>query len=338
MSVLLQTMMSENFGSAFDDDDVTEISVNKPGEFFVAKKGCKHMQRIEKADLNYSRLSAFVNLVATHTHQKISDEMPLLSAQIESVKHKDLFYRIQAVKDPAVYQGRIALSIRKPSVLSLDYGIYREMFDNLQAYDGMSVADKELLVLYEGGHFWEFVKRAVQLRKNVLISAGTDSGKTTLFNSLIKLIDIFERIITIEDTKELDPPHPNTLQLYYSRGKQGISKVTAQDLMEACLRLRPERIFLGEVRGNEAFMFLNLISSGHPGAIATIHADTPELALDRMALMVLQAGTTLTSEQVKHFVRQNIDVIIQLKRTASGGYGCETIYYKGYAEKKGIGI
>lgn len=338
MSVLLQTMMRENFGSAFDDDDVTEISVNKPQEFFVAKKGCKHMERVEKPDLDYQKLNAFVDLIATNTHQKVSAEKPLLSAQIESVKHKDLFYRIQAVKDPAVYSGRIALSIRKPSILSLDYGIYRNIFDNLQVYDGITAADRELMDLYEKKQFWEFVKRAVQLKKNILISAGTDSGKTTLFNSLIKLIDINERIITIEDAKELDPPHPNTLQLYYSRGGQGISKVTAQDLMEACLRLRPERIFLGEVRGSEAFMFLNLISSGHPGAIGTIHADTPELALDRMALMVLQAGTTLNSEQVKSFVRQNIDVIIQLKRTPSGGYGCETIYYKGYADKKGIGI
>lgn len=338
MSVLLQTMMRQNFGSAFDDDDVTEISVNKPQEFFIAKKGCKHMQRMEQPNLDYARLNGFIELIATQTKQKVSSESPLLSAQIESTKHKDLFYRIQVVKDPAVYQGRIALSIRKPSVLSLDYDIYHDMFDNIQVYDGMTKADKELLSLYEGKYFWEFVKRAVQLKKNILISAGTDSGKTTLFNSLIKLIDINERIITIEDAKELDPPHPNTLQLYYSRGGQGISKVTAQDLMEACLRLRPERIFLGEVRGSEAFMFLNLISSGHPGAIGTIHADTPELALDRMALMVLQAGTTLNTEQVKSFVRQNIDVIIQLKRTPTGGYGCETIYYKGYADKKGLSI
>lgn len=337
MSVaLLHNIMKIDFGEAFEDDDVTEISVNKPYEFFIAKKGCKGMQRIEQPKLSYKRLKAFADLIATNTHQKISDETPLLSAQIESVKHKDLFYRIQVVKDPAVYQGRIALSIRKPSIMSLEYDIYRDMFDGLKAYHGMSPADEELLGLYENGEFWQFVKRAVQLKKNVLISAGTDSGKTTLFNSLIKLIDMNERIITIEDAKELDPPQPNTLQLYYSRGGQGTSKASAQHLMEACLRLRPERIFLGEIRGDEAFMFLNLISSGHPGAIATIHADTPELALDRMSLMVLRAGTTLNAEQVKEFVRQNIDVIIQLKRTPTGGYGCENIYYKGYAEKKGL--
>lgn len=333
-SILLHEMMSKDFGNAFADDGVTEISVNKPFEYFVARKGQSHMKRVEAPQLNYSRLKAFIDLIATHTSQKVNDEHPLLSAQIESVEHKDLFYRIQVVKDPAVYQGRIALSIRKPSILSLDYEIYRDMFDSLKPYDGMSPADAELLSLYEAGNFWQFVSRSVQLKKNILISAGTDSGKTTLFNSLIKLINIDERIITIEDAKELDPPHPNTLQLYYSRGSQGISKVTAQQLMEACLRLRPERLFLGEVRGNEAYTFLNLISSGHPGAIATIHADTPALALERMALMVLQSGTTLMTEQVKEFVRQNIDVIIQLKRTPTGGYGCENIYYKGYAEKR----
>lgn len=195
MSVaLLHNIMKVDFGEAFEDDDVTEISVNKPYEFFIAKKGCKGMQRIEQPNLSYKRLKAFADLIATSTHQKISDETPLLSAQIESIKHKDLFYRIQIVKDPAVYQGRIALSIRKPSIMSLEYDIYRDMFDGLKAYHGMSPADEELLGLYENGEFWQFVKRAVQLKKNVLISAGTDSGKTTLFNSLIKLIDMNERI------------------------------------------------------------------------------------------------------------------------------------------------
>ena len=106
MSVaLLHNIMKIDFGEAFEDDDVTEISVNKPYEFFIAKKGCKGMQRIEQPNLSYKRLKAFADLIATNTHQKISDETPLLSAQIESVKHKDLFYRIQVVKDPAVYQG-----------------------------------------------------------------------------------------------------------------------------------------------------------------------------------------------------------------------------------------
>lgn len=328
---VLYKIMQDDFGEAFTDDDVTEISVNKPCEFFVAKKGCSAMVRHENPNLTYKRLQAFSKLIAAKANQSISHETPLLSAQIQSQKYADLFYRVQVVHDPAVYTGRIALSIRKPSVMRLDYSVYREMLANVKTYSAISEADRQLLALYERKDFWQFLKLAVQSKKNVLISAGTDSGKTTLFNSLIELIDHDERVITIEDAKELDPPQPNTLQLYYSRGGQGIAKVTAQDLMEACLRLRPQRLFLGEVRGAEAFTFLNIISSGHPGAIATLHADSPKQALERMALMCLQAGTTLTAEAIKEYVHNNIDVIVQLKRTPTGGYGCDSIYYKEWA-------
>lgn len=334
MSRILQTIMREDFGESFVDDNVTEISVNRPGEFFTAQKGCSNMVRHENPKLDYARLKTFANMIATTTNQKVNQETPLLSAQIESEKYPDLYYRVQVVHDPAVYSGRIAVSIRKPSVVSLEYEAYKDMFGDVRAYTGLSDGDCALLDLYRDGRYWDFLKLAVGARKNILISAGTDSGKTTLFNSLIKLIDKDERIITIEDTKELDPPQPNTLQLYYSRGDQGKSKVTAQGLMEACLRLRPQRLFLGEVRGAEAFTFLNIISSGHPGAIATLHSDSPKMALDRMALMCLQANTTLSADAVKEYVRQNIDVIVQLKRTPSGGYGCDSIFYKGYEDEK----
>lgn len=218
---VLYRIMEEDFGEAFTDDDVTEISVNKPGEFFVAKKGCAAMVRHENPNLTYARLKSFVSLVAATANQKINETMPLLSAQIQSLKYPDLYYRVQVVHDPAVYTGRIALSIRKPLIVRLDYEVYREMFSNVKTYSDMTESDKLLAELYRNQEFWQFLKLAVQVKKTVLISAGTDSGKTTLFNSLIELVDPKERIITIEDSKELDPPHENTLQLYYSRGRTG---------------------------------------------------------------------------------------------------------------------
>lgn len=104
--------------------------------------------------------------------------------------------------------------------------------------------------------------------------------------------------------------------------------------MEACLRLYPKRILLGEIRGSEAFTYLNLISSGHGGSIATLHANDPVNAIERLTLMVLMAGTTLTSDQVKMFVNQSIDIIVQLGRTETGGYGCSSIYFKAYEDMK----
>ena len=171
--------------------------------------------------------------------------------------------------------------------------------------------------------------------RKIHIVAAPGSGKTTFFNSIIHdCIPLGERLITIEDAKELRPPHENTLQLYYSRGGQGKAKVDAQSLMEACLRLYPKRILLGEIRGAEAFTYLNLISSGHGGSIATLHANDPLNAIERLTLMVLMAGTTLTSDQVKSFVKQSVDIIVQLGRTETGGYGCSAIYFKAYEDFK----
>lgn len=327
--------IEDYFHEFFMDDDVSEISVNKPYEIFVAKKGSHEMIRHTNDKLSYPELLRFAKDVSVFTGQKISEEQPLLSAVIPTLSNPDKFYRIQIVRDPAVQEKHCAFSIRKPGTLNLQYEAYQDIFSRLNKNHEETPQDKNLFDLYERGDYWEFIKQAVLARKNIIISAGTDSGKTTLFNSLLSIIPSTERIITIEDAKELTPTQDNVLQLYYSRGGQGKAKVTAQDLMEACLRLRPNRILAGEIRGAEAFTFLNLISSGHPGAITTIHANNPISALDRMALMVLQNGTTLSTDQIKYFVRENIDVIIQMERTLSGGYGCSAIYYKDWETKKG---
>lgn len=331
---LLHDFLADYFKDFFADAKVSEISVNRPGEIFVARQGSHEMVRHENPRLTYSELIKFFNLVAQSTSQKISEETPLLSAQIPTVENPDKFYRIQLLRDPAVTKNTCAFSIRKPALLNLPYEAYQNIFSGLTQQKDESDDDKHLYDLYEQGAFWEFLRYAVLYRKNIIISAGTDSGKTTLFNALIGLIPLWERIITIEDAKELTPTQLNILQLYYSRGGQGKARVTAQDLMEACLRLRPNRILAGEIRGAEAFTFLNLISSGHPGAITTVHANSPAGALDRMGLMVLQGDSTLTMDLVKEYVRQNIDVIVQMERTVTGGYGCSAMYYKGWHDKQ----
>lgn len=334
-SILVLDDLLMAFGEDLKNEDVTEISVNKPEEYFIALKGTRDMVRKENPKLTYALLKDLAQNIATNSHQEISNKKPLLSAQIESPDHEGLFYRIQIVHDPAVSTGSIALSIRKPSILSLSYDQYEPILNSVEPFAKISAKDQELMDLYSARNFHEFIRKAVQYEKNIIISAGTGSGKTTFFNSIISdCIPLGERLITIEDAKELRPPHPNTLQLYYSRGDQGLAKVTAQSLMEACLRLYPKRILLGEIRGSEAFTYLNLISSGHGGSIATLHANDPVNAIERLTLMVLMAGTTLTSDQVKMFVNQSIDIIVQLGRTESGGYGCSSIYFKAYEDMK----
>lgn len=333
--VLIIEDLKKAFGNDIDDTQITEISVNKPFEYFVALNGEKDMIKRENPNLTYSLLKRLAGAVATLTDQTISEAKPLLSAQIESPTYKGVYFRIQFVHDPAVKNGSIALSLRKPNILSLPYSAYKDVLNSVEPFSKITKKDQMLFDLYEARNFHEFIKQAVLFEKNIIISAGTGSGKTTFFNSLIKdCIPIGERLITIEDAVELRPPHENCLQLYYSRGGQGKAKVDAQSLMEACLRLYPKRILLGEIRGIEAFTYLNLISSGHGGSIATLHANDPLNAIDRLTLMVLTAGTTLTSDQVKSFVVESVDIIIQLGRTETGGYGCSSIYFKDYEDFK----
>ena len=131
-------------------------------------------------------------------------------------------------------------------------------------------------------------------KKNVIVSGGTSTGKTTFTNVMLQEIPSDERLITCEDAREIVlNNHPNRLHLLASKGGQGRAKVTTQDLIEACLRLRPDRIIVGELRGVEVFSFLRAINTGHPGSISTLHADAPMMVIEQLKLMVMQAGLGL---------------------------------------------
>jgi type IV secretion system protein VirB11 len=187
-------------------------------------------------------------------------------------------------------------------------------------------SERALRTAYARREFATFVRLAVRARKNILISAGTDTGKTTLLNAMLKEIALRERLVIIEDTRELRPPQQNVVRLFYSRGEQGLARVTAQDLCEATLRLRPDRILLGELRGKEAFTYLRTINSGHPGSITTIHSDSPQLAFEQLALMVMQGFPSIDKTLVIEYVRSIIPIVIQGKRAAGRRFISE-IYY-----------
>jgi type IV secretion system protein VirB11 len=158
------------------------------------------------------------------------------------------------------------------------------------------------------------LRSAVLARRNILISGGTSTGKTTFLNALIAEIPLNERLIFIEDTPELKFPHKNAVGLLAARSVLGESGLTAEDLLNASLRMRPDRILLGELRGPEAFTFLRSVNTGHPGSMTTVHADSPERAVEQIALLVLQGGARLSREDVLHYVRSTIDVFVQLDR------------------------
>lgn len=308
----------------FAQDDVTEISINRPQEVWIARQGHAYMDRHTIAELDLNKLEILAQLIAQYTDQEVTAEHPLLSA-----KTPDGF-RIQVVRTPAVEPGLIGISIRKPSVLdvNLDWYEKRQAFDHVNTFASEEkLAEERMLATYRQGLYREFIEEAIRARKNILISAGTDTGKTTFLNAALKAIDKRERIITIEDTREVKLQQPNALHLLASRGGQGQAKVVPQELLEACLRLRPNRIIMGELRGVEAFTYLEAINSGHPGSLTTIHADSPKFALERLALMVMRAGTPMTKNEITEYLMLTIPIIVQFTKDALGNRYISQIYY-----------
>lgn len=305
------------------DPKVSEISINQPKEIWVEVAG--DMTRHEIPEFDLAHLKALARLVAQSGEQKISEETPLLSATLPEG------YRIQVVFPPAVESNTIAMSIRKQTVLNLDLDQYEAIgaFQNTMVRKTENPVDKRLRELLDSGNVKQFISEAVLAKKNIIISGGTSTGKTTFFNATLKVIPPSERVITCEDAREIMIPHlPNRVHLLASKGGQGRAQVDMQALIEASLRLRPDRLMLGELRGKEAFSFLRAVNTGHPGSISTLHADTPALAMEQLILMVLQAGLGISRDQIKNYVENVINVIIQLRRGARGMRYVSEIYFK----------
>lgn len=308
----------------FEEDGVNEISINRPGEAWVEKRGDIRHELIPQ--LEFSHLRELAQLIAQSTEQRISEENPLLSATLPTG------FRIQIVIPPACEPGTIGMSIRKPSAMNLDLDGYEKLgaFENTaikEEIDENTIILKELL---DKKDIKNFLLQSVIRKKNIIISGGTSTGKTTFTNAMLKAIPVDERIITCEDAREIElKDHPNRMHLLASKGGQGRAKVTTQDLIEACLRLRPDRIIVGELRGSEAFSFLRAINTGHPGSISTLHADTPKMALEQLKLMVMQAGLGMPPDQIKEYILNVVDIVVQLKRGDKGRRYISEIYFKG---------
>jgi type IV secretion system protein VirB11 len=315
------------FQSLFAEDGVSEISVNRPGEAWVEVRG--DMRREPIAELDVEHLKSLGRLIAQSTDQKISEETPLLSATLPNG------YRIQIVFPPACEPGTVAMSIRKGSTMNLTLDKYEQLgaFDSTSTEEIIDENNITLSNLLKEKKIKDFLSLAVKSKKNIIISGGTSTGKTTFTNAVMLEIPQEERLITCEDAREINlPSHPNRVHLLASKGGQGRAKVTIQELIEACLRLRPDRIIVGELRGAEAFSFLRAINTGHPGSISTLHADTPLMALEQLKLMVMQAGLGLPPAEVKNYILAVVDVVIQLKRSAKGKRYISEVFFKGSRE------
>jgi type IV secretion system protein VirB11 len=299
-------------GFALDRPDVTDIYINRPGELWIETLGGA-CERHDVPSLDPPLLARLARQVAALGHQGISREHPLLSASLPDGS------RIQVAIPPAT-RGAVAIAIRKhvAAELSLDDYVAADAFRALRAGAGPAATIERVRALVDAGDIAAALREAVRGRLNILISGGTSSGKTTFLNALIREIPAQERLILIEDTPEIRLAHDNAVGLIAARSALGEAAVTANDLVSASLRMRPDRIILGELRGAEAFAFLRAINTGHPGSMTTIHADSVERAFEQLALLVLEGGSSLRRDDILDYVRATVDVVLQLSRDASG--------------------
>jgi len=299
------------------DDAVTEIAINKPGVVFVEIGPKWH--RFEIGEMSMDRCMRLANAIATFSEQEISPRAPIMSAMLPDGE------RIQIVVPPAVEHDHISITIRRPSrdIRTLDeyessgaFGRYLwGKSKHLETYrKHLDDIDARLVGHLESNRLADFLRLAVRGKKNIAVVGDTGSGKTTLMKSICQYIAEHERLISIEDVRELFLPHDNRVHLLYSKGGQGVAKVTPTDLIASNMRMKPDRVLLAELRGGEAFDFLKLLTTGHSGSITSYHAESCALAAERYVFMCKEndQAAIYDAKELKRLVSLTIDIIIHV--------------------------
>ncbi len=279
-------------------ETVTEILANGPGELWVEDAAHRGMQRIDLPELTDQLLQRLAEQVARVSHQGINREHPLLAATLPDGA------RIQMCGPPAT-RRHWAMAIRRHRLLDLPLDAYDRGPIETRAEPALPDPQAEPIA---------FLREAIRRRRTILISGGTSTGKTTFLNAMLHEIPAQERVVLVEDTAELRLPGANGVGLIAVKGELGEARVSSADLLQAALRLRPDRIVLGELRGAETISFLRAINTGHPGSFSTVHANTPRGALDQIALMAMQTGIGLTRSETLEYAASVIDIVVQLDR------------------------
>ncbi len=273
------------------DDDVTEIMVNKYDEIYVERAG-----KLTLSDVSFSSDDAVMSAIeriVSPLGRRIDESSPMVDARLKDGS------RVNAIIPPLALRGP-CLTIRKFAKTKLTS-------DDIVRFGAIN----EAMV--------KFLKVAVEQRKNILISGGTGSGKTTLLNVLSNYIPPTERIVTVEDAAELKLSQPHIVSLEARPPNlEGKGAVTIRDLVKNCLRMRPDRIVVGECRGGESLDMLQAMNTGHDGSLTTAHANTPRDLISRLEVMVMMAGLDLPSSAIREMVASAVDIIVQQTRFSDG--------------------
>lgn len=289
-------------------DHINEVCVNRPGEVWT--EGRDGWERHDVPELTFDACMQLARLIATFNKKAIDTDKPVLSAA--------LIYgeRAQVIIPPACEDGTVSITIRKPSQLdkTLDELDAEGAFDECApALEELAPFEHELLQLKKDQRIRDFLDLAVRKHRNILIVGKTGSGKTTVTKSLIRSIPGDERLITIEDVHELFlHHHANKVHLFYAREDEGGSKVSPKQALASCLRMKPDRILLAELRGDEAWEFIKSINTGHPGSISTMHANGAFEAFEQLTALIKDSrtGAHLDTEYIKHRLFTTLDVVL----------------------------
>lgn len=311
-----------------DDKSVSEILINKPKEVFVERQGVMEKHVLPALDCRH--LARLFGFIANENRYVLNTENPILSGSLTDGS------RVQLVTPPAAKHP--ALSIRRTSIKKMTLDDYRgtAFYSIARAFQlektcelAQEKSEQELMDLYRQGAWADFIHLAVQKKKNIVISGATSSGKTTFLNACTAHIPHNERIITLEDTFEVDIPHANVVSLLApKRGEGKTGSLSMQDLVQCALRLRPDRIIMGEIRGREILDFISACSTGHEGSITSIHANNPQMAFMRMAQMYkLNNVPSMRDEDIQRELHAVIDIVVQLQKTDIGRQ-LTGVYYK----------
>jgi pilus assembly protein CpaF len=273
------------------DPEVSDIMVNGPNQTFIERKGKLELARIRFRDEEH--LFQIAQRIVNKVGRRVDQTTPLADARLPDGS------RVNVIVPPLSLRGT-AISIRKFSEKPIT-------LDIMKGFGSMS--DKMAT----------FLKVAGASRFNIVISGGTGSGKTTMLNALSKMIDPGERVITIEDAAELRLQQPHWLPLETRPPNlEGQGAITIRDLVINALRMRPDRIILGEIRGSECFDLLAAMNTGHDGSMATLHSNSPRECLARMENMVMMSDIKVPKEAISRQIADSVDLIVQVKRLRDG--------------------
>ena len=284
------------------DDSISEVMVNGPDQVFIERGG--FLQQVKGVSLGEKSLMVAVKNIARRLGDDISESKPILDSRLPDGS------RVAAVIPPCSLSG-VTLTIRK----------FNTQHFEIQDLINAGTLDRPLANRLED---------YVLARKNILISGGTGTGKTTLLNILGKFIPEDERILLIEDTAEIQIAQPNLVRFEARQAQNGIPAVAIRDLLKAALRHRPDRIILGEIRGGEAFDLLQLLNTGHSGTLSTIHANSARQGLGRFTSCVLQSGVDLPYRAIKTNIGDSLNVIVQIERRPGRRFVSEVLEINSY--------